>query len=184
MKRSFFALVVSCFTFPLFASGLNLEHVCLKTCNSSAHFCHNYLNSKRTISDVQDLLLKIYKVFPVFQTMTIGELKDVVMSSLKQMDPSIEDEKLNLLSESYSLFLAHDTALLSELNFINDNEDIPAGLVFGLIEIGCGALLWLTPFKHVGSGLMVDGTRRIFNQLELKDRDNQTVTETSFEAQN
>ena len=55
----------------------------------------------------------------------------------------------------------------------NQNDlacEIPGGVVIGAVETACGALLWLTPLRHVGTGLMVDGVRRM---LDAADEENE-----------
>lgn len=44
--------------------------------------------------------------------------------------------------------------------------EITNGLIIGAVETLAGALLWLTPFRSVGTGMMVDGVRRMLNAVE------------------
>jgi len=44
--------------------------------------------------------------------------------------------------------------------------EVPSELVIGAVETLGGALLWLTPFRAVGTGMMVDGVRRMLNAVQ------------------
>lgn len=44
--------------------------------------------------------------------------------------------------------------------------EISNGIVIGAVETLAGALLWLTPFRTVGTGMMVDGVRRMLNAVQ------------------
>lgn len=81
----------------------------------------------------------------------------------------VKPEDLNYLLDKFDVFFSGDTTILAEVDFTN-NDEVPSGIVIGLVEVGCGVLLLLTPFKKVGSGLIVDGSRRIFNDLESIDK--------------
>lgn len=62
--------------------------------------------------------------------------------------------------------------LISDKNHegIFQNRDIPIGVVLGCIEIGCGALLWVTPFRAIGNILIGDGCRRMLNEVETIEK--------------
>ncbi|NGX59269.1 MAG: hypothetical protein KR126chlam3_00417 [Chlamydiae bacterium] len=45
-------------------------------------------------------------------------------------------------------------------------SEVPDGVIIGAVETLAGALLWLTPFRAVGTGMMVDGVRRMLNAVE------------------
>ncbi|MGL4348918.1 MAG: hypothetical protein ACRCSV_05665 [Chlamydiales bacterium] len=51
--------------------------------------------------------------------------------------------------------------------FFFEEKNIPIHIIFGCIEIGCGILLWLTPFKSIGNILISDGCRRMLNEVEI-----------------
>ena len=52
-------------------------------------------------------------------------------------------------------------------NSINENkENAPVGVIIGGIEVAAGILLLVTPWKAVGTGLVVDGVRRMLNKVE------------------
>ena len=38
---------------------------------------------------------------------------------------------------------------------IFENKDIPVSVLIGCVEIGCGSLLWITPFRTIGSFLIL-----------------------------
>jgi hypothetical protein len=44
--------------------------------------------------------------------------------------------------------------------------EVPSELIIGAVETFGGALLWLTPFRAVGTGMMVDGVRRMLNAVQ------------------
>lgn len=50
------------------------------------------------------------------------------------------------------------------------DKDIPIGVIVGCIEIGCGALLWVTPFRAIGNILIGDGCRRMLNEVETIEK--------------
>lgn len=53
---------------------------------------------------------------------------------------------------------------------IFENKDIPVSVLIGCVEIGCGSLLWITPFRTIGSFLICDGCRRMFNEVESVEK--------------
>ena len=53
------------------------------------------------------------------------------------------------------------------------DKEIPGGIIIGGIETICGALLWITPFRAVGAGMMVDGVRRMLNATEEESKKNE-----------
>lgn len=69
----------------------------------------------------------------------------------------------NTHSNSEYIFLA--SAKKKEIFF--EEKIIPLNIIFGCIEIGCGVLLWLTPFKSIGNILIGDGCRRMLNEIEI-----------------
>ncbi len=179
MNRLVVALVIPFFIFPILIHSHNFNHVSLKTHNYHDSFFYNYARSKRTISGAQNLLKMTCLTFPTFQTLTVEEFKEVVLTRLPEICTLEEIEKIRDLFASSPPFLNYETSLLTDLSFTENNDGCSASLILGLIEIGCGALLWVTPFKQVGSGLMVDGVRRIFNELELLDRANSSLRDDS-----
>lgn len=59
--------------------------------------------------------------------------------------------------------------------------EVPSGVVIGAVETLAGALLWVTPFRTVGTGMMIDGVRRMLNAVdeESYQRD-QAITQNRF----
>ena len=56
----------------------------------------------------------------------------------------------------------------------NEQEkEISGGIVIGCAETLCGVLLWLTPFRQAGTGLMIDGVRRMLNDTEEQAKKNE-----------
>jgi len=55
--------------------------------------------------------------------------------------------------------------------------EVADGIIIGAVETLAGALLFLTPFRAVGTGLMVDGVRRMLNAVDTEG----PVSESSFE---
>lgn len=53
---------------------------------------------------------------------------------------------------------------------IFENKDIAVSVLIGCVEIGCGSLLWITPFRTIGSFLICDGCRRMFNEVESVEK--------------
>lgn len=45
-------------------------------------------------------------------------------------------------------------------------EDISGGVIIGAVETLAGAILWITPFRVIGTGMMIDGVRRMLNSVE------------------
>jgi len=45
-------------------------------------------------------------------------------------------------------------------------ENVPNGIIIGGAETACGVLLLITPWWRVGTGLVVDGVRRMLNSTE------------------
>lgn len=72
-----------------------------------------------------------------------------------------DPENINLHSQS--IFL------MSEKNYF-ENKNIPVSILLGCVEIGCGALLWITPFRPIGTFLVCDGCRRMFNEVETIEK--------------
>lgn len=61
------------------------------------------------------------------------------------------------------------TSHKKEKNVFED-KDIPVNLLLGCVEIGCGALLWVTPFRVIGNSLIGDGCRRMLNEVEIVEK--------------
>ena len=55
----------------------------------------------------------------------------------------------------------------------NFDKEIPSGVIIGGMEFVSGVLLWVTPFKKVGVGLIVDGIRRMLNETEQIAKENE-----------
>lgn len=72
----------------------------------------------------------------------------------------------NMNPHSQSIFL------MSSKKYKNsfEDKDIPISILLGCVEIGCGALLWITPFRPIGTFLICDGCRRMFNEVEIVDK--------------
>lgn len=59
---------------------------------------------------------------------------------------------------------------ISKQGNIFENKDIPVSVLIGCVEIGCGSLLWITPFRTIGSFLICDGCCRMFNEVESVEK--------------
>lgn len=70
-------------------------------------------------------------------------------------------ENINL--DSLCLFLASNK---KQKSFFED-KNISMNIILGCIEIGCGLLLWITPFRTIGNILLTDGCRRMLNEVEI-----------------
>lgn len=44
--------------------------------------------------------------------------------------------------------------------------EVPSDVIIGAVETLAGALLWVTPFRSIGTGMMVDGVRRMLNGIQ------------------
>lgn len=62
--------------------------------------------------------------------------------------------------------------LISDKNqpSVFQDKNIPIGVILGCIEIGCGAVLWVTPFRAIGNILIGDGCRRMLNEVETIEK--------------
>lgn len=65
---------------------------------------------------------------------------------------------------------------------IFQNKDIPIGVILGCVEIGCGALLWATPFRTIGNILIGDGYRRMLNEVEVRAKIQNSTYRADYES--
>ena len=169
MNKFILGLTLSPYCTVAFAQNLDLRLLSLGSYNTPTSFYAEYLHSKRDLPDAQRLLKVICRTFPEFNNLSTLELKELVLSTLRNSELSIHIESTSSLLDNYFSHFAANAIPLTEADFSN-NDELPTGIILGLIEIGCGALLLLTPFKKIGSGLVVDGSRRIFNDLDAIDK--------------
>lgn len=72
----------------------------------------------------------------------------------------------NINSQPQHIFF---TSHKNQKNVFED-KDIPVNVILGCVEIGCGALLWVTPFRIIGNILIGDGCRRMLNEVETVEK--------------
>lgn len=120
---------------------------------------------------------------------SLEQLKDELIRNIYQIDCEID---LTLIEETMEQLITYPVqysfySLKEPSQFIvlckskkkepyNDNfQNLPAGIIIGGVETLAGALLWITPFRKIGAGLVIDGLRRMLNEVqssEEKQRNN------------
>lgn len=56
-------------------------------------------------------------------------------------------------------------------NSPKSDKEIPGTVIIGAVEVLAGALIWIVPpFRIIGSGMIMDGTRRLLDEAQEKDK--------------
>lgn len=148
----------------------NIEHVLSKI----------DVNSDISPKEISDFFQDIKKICEIRYGVSISllQVQQDILELCKQNISNAEDlfkielflaelfDPENINSYPQYIFL---TSHKKQKNVFEDKE-IPVNVILGCVEIGCGALLWVTPFRIIGNILIGDGCRRMFNEVETVEK--------------
>ena len=170
MRRLIFTSIFLSNAFQVSASLPDLRYFQLHPKILEKPFIFHFIDSERSLDEAYRLLKDLFSYFPEFKSVRISDLKEIILENIALVDSTNTSKDLERYFNSLSIFSFHGSTELGSLDPSVLEDELPGSIIIGIIELGCGALLWLTPFKSVGSGLLVAGARRIFNELEAKDK--------------
>ncbi len=159
------------------------------------------LSIKESKRFLKDIIAIIGHRYSMLQMPSVNKLKDMVMIIIREYDISLSlslqseiEWCFSLLTDDFMLYRQQNVNLFHTIynqplpleyrlikcksskkdDKIESNQEIPDGIVIGLVETMCGAILWVTPFRNIGTGMMVDGIRRILNSAEETSKTTKT----------
>lgn len=152
----------------------------LETNNLEQVFKNIQVNSTLSIKEISEFLQDIKEICEVRYGVSISleQLQQDMFELCKQNIGNAEDfskieqfldelfDPVNIRLHPGCLFLA----FTKKQKKIFENNTIPLHIIIGCIEIGCGILLWITPFRTIGNILISDGCRRLLNEVEIIDK--------------
>lgn len=152
----------------------------LETNNLDQVFSNIDVNSALSIKELSEFLQDIKEICEVRYgvSTSLVQLQQDMLEICKQnivnpeefskveqfLDELFDPENIRL--DPICLFLASN----KKKKFFFENRNIPINIILGCIEIGCGILLWITPFRTIGNILIGDGCRRMLNEVEIIDK--------------
>lgn len=141
----------------------NIEHILSKldvNSNTSSKEILDFFHAIKEICEKRyDISISLFQIQQ--------DILDVCRENISNIDYLFKVEIfLNELFNTENINLhSQSIFLMSEKNYF-EGKDIPVSILLGCVEIGCGALLWITPFRPIGTFLVCDGCRRMFNEVE------------------
>lgn len=175
-------VIIMCLLVPIAGYSLNAFKFfyALETNNLEQVFSNIDVNSALSIKELSEFLQDIKEICEVRYGVSISlvQLQQDILELCKQNIVNSEDfcmieqfldelfDPENIRLDPICLFLASS----KKQKFFFENRNIPINIILGCIEIGCGILLWITPFRTIGNILIGDGCRRMLNEVEIIDK--------------
>lgn len=175
-------VIIMCLLVPI--SGYSLSafkfFYALETNNLEQVFSNIDVNSALSIKELSEFLQDIKEICEVRYgaSISLAQLHQDILELCKQNVVNAEKfckieqflDKLfapeNIRLDPICLFLRSN----KKQKFFFENRNISINIILGCIEIGCGILLWITPFRTIANILISDGCRRMLNEVEIIDK--------------
>jgi hypothetical protein len=109
---------------------------------------------------------------------TIDEVSEVLNDIIDNID---NDNYLKKQSHHFSVLHKNKRYKKEQIK-----KEVPPALIIGGLEAACGALLWITPFRPIGSFMIGDAMRRILNEVQevSKEREKEMALKRKEEEKN
>lgn len=178
-------IIIMCLLMPISGYALNAFKFfyALETNNLEKVFSNIDVNSALSIKELSEFLQDIKEICEVRYGVSISlvQLQQDILELCKENIVNPEEfckieQFLDELFNPKNIRLNPICLLLASTKkkkFFFENRNIPMNIILGCIEIGCGILLWITPFRTIANILIGDGCRRMLNEVEpivYKDR--------------